>query len=87
MALQFGPLIVLDKIDKTAWTVHNGEPATGNFDGEIIIDSSTNEFKIWYNEVWNVLGITITPGALNDLLLETGDGLLKEDGDRLSLQQ
>ena len=31
-------------------------------DGQIIVNSTTNEIKIWYNNVWNTIGITITPG-------------------------
>lgn len=43
--------------------VASTDPLTG-YDGQIIVNSTTNEIKIYYNGVWNTLGITITPGEV-----------------------
>lgn len=65
--------------------VYVADPVSG-YDGQIIVNSTTNQIKIWYGSGWNVLGITITPAALSFLLLETEDTLLLETGDKLALE-
>jgi hypothetical protein len=54
-------------------------------EGWTYIDSDDNGYYIYYGESWQLLH-TLTPAALNFLLLESGDILLKEDGDKLALQ-
>lgn len=61
------------------------DPVSG-IDGQIFINSSTNVIKVWYNNAWNTIDITITPAALSFFLLETGDILLLESGDKLALE-
>lgn len=75
MALLIDPLILLTSKDKTAWEVYTSDPVSGDFDGQIIINSTDNVFKIWYNGTWNTLGITITPGTP-----PTASYLFQEDG-------
>lgn len=55
--------------------VVSSDPWPGT-DGQVIVNSTTNEIKIYYNGVWNTLGITITPGEVPEP--ETGNpiGLL-----------
>ena len=85
MGLLVNPLVILTQKDVTFWKVVTADPANGDFDGQTIINSATNEIKIWYNSTWNTLGLTITPGTLSYLLLEDGDYLLTEDGFKLIL--
>lgn len=84
MALIINDLLCIPSAkDKVIFRVASSDPATG-IDGQLLINTTTNEIKVWYSSGWNVLGITITPAALEYLLLETGDFLLKEDGDKLA---
>jgi len=47
----------------------SSDPLTGT-NGQIIVNSTENKIKVYYNSVWNELGITITPGEA--VVPETG---------------
>lgn len=83
MALFVDPLVILAGKDKTPWTVVSSDPASG-FDGQIIINSTDNTAKVWYNYTWNTW-FTLTPGVVSYLLLEDGFYMLTEDGFKLIL--
>ena len=48
------------KKDKAIFTIASSDPSSG-VDGELFINSSTNEMKVWYNNAWNGIDITINP--------------------------
>lgn len=64
--------------------VSASEPSSPE-EGWTYINSSDNGYYIYYGETWQLLH-TLTPATLSFLLLETGDILLKEDGDKVALQ-
>lgn len=54
------------------------DPDTGNT-GDIILNTTSNQVKMWLNGIWEVLH-TISVEDYN-ILLESGDNLLLESGD------
>ena len=54
-------------------------------EGWTYINSGTNGYYIYYGGTWQLLA-TLTPLALNFLLLEDATTLLKEDGFKLALE-
>lgn len=54
-------------------------------DGWTYVNSGDNGYYIYYGETWQLLH-TLTPAALEFLLLETGDFMLLETGDKLAVQ-
>ena len=55
------PIRVSSPPDKSLLTVVDADPALAE-DGDIIVNSTTDKIKIWYENVWNVIEIVITPG-------------------------
>lgn len=84
MAVLIDPYILLEPKDKSFISrVVAADPTSGYFDGEIIVNTTDNVFRIWYKSTWNTLGITITPGAPPPTVtIQTEDGLdfSTEDG-------
>lgn len=54
-------------------------------EGWTYINSGDDGYYIYYDGTWQLLH-TLTPAQLSFLLLETGDILLKEDGDKVALE-
>ena len=79
--------IVFDKlIGEVLLHNHNkivtSDPASGQ-DGDMIINTTTNTYKMWYSNEWKTLH-TFTIEELF-MLQEDGDFLLQEDTDKLIL--
>ena len=54
-------------------------------EGWFYINSSNNGYYVFYSGQWQLIA-TLTPAALNYLLLETADHILLETGDKLALE-
>ena len=63
MALHISNNSITSLKDLVIFTVVASDPATG-IDGQMIINSTTDEIKVWYNGIWNTIDITITPGVV-----------------------
>ena len=62
-----------------------GAAPIGPSEGWSYVNSADNGYYMYYASTWQLLH-TLIPSELFSLLLETGDALLKEDGDKLALQ-
>lgn len=79
MAMKLNPLTgKLDFDSGTFKGVLASAPSTP-LEGWTYINSGDNGYYIYYGETWQLLH-TLTPAALEFLLMETGEFLLLEDG-------
>ena len=60
------------------------DPASAK-EGSLIINTSTDEMKVYYGGTWQILH-SLTPSTPSFLLLEDGFTLLLEDGFKLKLE-
>lgn len=82
MAYVFNPLSGnFDIVDRTL--ISASDPASG-YEGQFLINTTTNELKVYYAGNWQLVATLTPPGNL--LLLENGDGLLMENGDNFELE-
>ena len=68
--------------------VYASDPSSGNYDGEMITNSTDNKVKIWYNGTWNTY-LTLTggtPPTLYALLMEDDSNFALEDDTILALE-
>ncbi len=86
MPYDFNPLVKeqFDYYKDSSIPVAATAPA-GATEGQQYINSGDNTIYIYYSGSWQSTGITLTPAALEYLLLETGDFFLLETGDKLAL--
>ena len=79
---------LFDLVNATTVQYYQGvlaSPPSGPIEGWTYINSGDNGYYIYYGGAWQLIA-TLTPAALNFLLLEDGTTLLKEDGFKLALE-
>lgn len=81
MAIKIGPLVIASQSDKVPWgSIVASDPVTGS-NGQVILNSSDNEVKVWYNGSWNIwFRLTSgVPSVVSYYLTEDGFHYLLED--------
>ena len=77
----------LDYYQRANWRGTSASAPTSDLtDGDMYLNTGDRGIYIYYDGDWYLLHMLPTL-ALSFLLLETGDFLLKEDGDKLALQK
>jgi hypothetical protein len=66
-------------LDRLPFDIVSSDPNDGT-NTPFILNTTENVFKVWYNGVWNTLGITITAGSAHQILDDGGNVVKDDDG-------